>query len=54
MQIVIGTNNHNKSNEIIKILESNFSNPFDFLTLSNFSQKIEVEETIKLPYIFVL
>ncbi len=45
MQIVIGTNNHNKSNEIIKILESNFSNPFDFLTLSNFSQKIEVEET---------
>jgi len=45
MQIVIGTNNSNKSNEIITILESNFSNLFEFLTLSDFPQKIEVEET---------
>lgn len=45
MQIVIGTNNRNKADEIISILKSKFSNLFDILSLSDFQQKIEIEET---------
>ena len=45
MQIVIGTNNRNKANEIITIFKSNFSNLFDIKLLSDFQQKIEVDET---------
>ncbi|MCE5304492.1 MAG: RdgB/HAM1 family non-canonical purine NTP pyrophosphatase [Chloroherpetonaceae bacterium] len=46
MQIVIGTNNAHKANEIISIIKSNFSDRFDFLTLADFlPNKIEINET---------